>query len=284
MFFLKKILRIKMNKVREPAVSGMFYPASPEELKDQINFLMERNKPTRLFDDIVGIVSPHAGYPYSGGSAAVAFNVLKKVDFNTVIIISPSHSEYFQGICIYNGDAYQTPLGEVSINKDVRDRLVEESELIYTGIDGHGSEHALEVQIPFLQIIKDEFSIIPIVIGDQRSINIDDLAKALSKVMDDKTVIISSSDLSHFHSKEEADRLDLIVENHITDFTFEELQSDLDNNNCEACGGGGIVALMKTAELLNKRNTFVLSRTDSGTVTGDYSRVVGYLSAVIYGG
>jgi len=273
-----------MNKVREPAVAGMFYPASPEELKDQINFLLERNKPTQHFNDIVGIVSPHAGYTYSGGGAAVAFNVLKEDDFNTAIIISPSHTEYFQGTCIYDGDAYQTPLGEVPINKDVRKRLVEESEIIYTGIDGHGSEHALEVQIPFLQIIKDEFSIVPIVIGDQRSINIDDLAEALAKVMDDKTVIISSSDLSHFHSKEEADRLDSIVENHINNFTFDKLQSDLERNNCEACGGGGIVALLKTADLLKKRNAFVLSRTNSGTVTGDYSRVVGYLSAVVYGG
>ena len=140
----------------------------------------------------------------------------------------------------------------------------------------------MEVQIPFLQMVMNEFSIIPVVIGDQRKEFIDELALKLSKVIDDETLIVASSDLSHFYTKEHAAALDSLVEKRISEFDYENLQSDLDSNKCEACGGGAIVAAMKTAGLLNKKSAKVLSRSDSGDTTGENSEVVGYLSAVIY--
>ena len=153
---------------------------------------------------------------------------------------------------------------------------------IFFGVEGHGHEHALEVQLPFLQKIKDEISIVPIVIGDQNRVYIDDLAESLSKTMNNKTVAIVSSDLSHFYKKEKADRIDSTIVDSINKFNYENLMSNLENHVSEACGGGGIVALMKGADLKAKSRAEVLSHTDSSEVSGDTDSVVGYLSAVIF--
>ena len=271
-----------MKNVREPAVAGMFYPASASELQDEVQKLLSENKPKEIFENAIGIVSPHAGYVYSGRTAAFAFNAIGQKKYKTVVIISPSHREYFAGISIYNGDAYKTPLGEVPINKEMRYELVLDSKFIFNGMNGHRNEHAVEVQIPFLQMVLNNFSIVPIVMGDQNKMCINELSKRLAGVMDDETLIIASSDLSHFYSKEQADKRDSIVEKRIAEFDYENFEKDLETGKCEACGGGPIVAMMKTAYLLNKKKSRILSRTDSGDVTGDNSEVVGYLSAVLF--
>mgnify|MGYP001184537808 CR=1 FL=1 len=271
-----------MKQVREPSVAGMFYPSSPSKLKEEIQIFLETSKPSENIENIIGIISPHAGYIYSGKTAAYAYNAVKNKNYKTVIIISPSHREYFAGISIYNGDAYKTPLGEVEIDKTVSSVLISSSKIIFEGIQGHRSEHAVEVQIPFLQMVLDDFKIVPIVMGDQNRIFVYELAEKLSKVVNDQTLIVASSDLSHYYSKRTADELDSIVEKHIQNFDYEGLQRDLENNRCEACGGGAIVALMRAADLIQKRKSKVLHRSDSGDVSGDNSEVVGYLSAAIY--
>lgn len=270
-----------MNTVREPAVAGMFYPASAGKLRDDVQGLLDRFKPEHKFQNVFGIVSPHAGYVYSGKTAAFAFNTVADKQFKTVIIISPSHREYFPGISIYDGDTYKTPLGNVALDKSMISKLKEDEKFIFEGKNGHRTEHAVEVQIPFLQVVLKDFMIVPVVMGDQSKMFVDGLAQKLAEVANEETLIVASSDLSHFHTKAEARRIDSIVENHIAKLNFDGLQNDLDNRICEACGGGGIVAMMKAARLLNINKSEVLSRTDSGDVTGDSSEVVGYLSAVI---
>ncbi|MBA4406584.1 AmmeMemoRadiSam system protein B [bacterium] len=271
-----------MNTVREPAVAGMFYPASAGKLRDDIQLLLDRFKPEQNFQNVFGIISPHAGYVYSGRTAAFAFNAIAGRQFKTVIIISPSHREYFPGISIYNGDTYKTPLGNVPLDRKIISKLTEGEKFIFEGINGHRAEHAVEVQIPFLQMVLKDFMIVPVVMGDQSRMFVDGLAQKLAEVVNDETLIVVSSDLSHFHTKANADRIDSLVEKHITDLDFEGLQNDLDERKCEACGGGGIVAMMKAAHILKVNKAVVLSRTDSGDVTGDSSEVVGYLSAVIF--
>ena len=271
-----------MKNIREPAVAGAFYPASPAKLKSEVEQLLNAYKTDEQFENIVGIVSPHAGYIYSGKTAAYAYNTIARAKYKTVIIISPSHREYFPGISIYNGDAYKTPLGEVLLNKDLISKLTHEEKFIFEGTNGHKSEHAVEVQIPFLQIVMKNFTIVPIVMGDQRKEFVDALAKKIAETMDNETLIIASSDLSHFYTKQEADKLDSLVEKRIADFDYENLHNDLEAGKCQACGGGPIVAMMKAADLIKKNKSKILSRTDSGDVTGDDSEVVGYLSAAIY--
>ena len=227
-----------MNKFRTPSVAGMFYPAAPKELKTLITNMLDITQPESNIENVFGLIIPHAGYIYSGKTAAYGFNLLKGKKFKTVIIISPSHREYFPGVCIYEGDGYQTPLGFVEIDKELREKIVNDSKVIYSGLDGHRSEHAIEVQLPFLQVVLGEFKFVPIVMGDQGDMFIDELASKLSSVIDENTVVIASSDLSHYYPKFEADKLDSIIEQRIADFDFKTLQSDLQIKNCEACGGG----------------------------------------------
>ena len=271
-----------MKSIRPAAVAGMFYPSGVDELKNIINSFLHVAEVEEQPGDILGVVSPHAGYVYSGLSAAYAYNLLKNSDFETAVIVSPSHREYFRGLSIYDGDAYETPLGKVEIDKELRTHLVENYPNFFESIQGHRAEHAVEVQIPFLQMIKKEFRILPVVMGDQQKLFNDNLADGLAGIDNEKTVIIISSDLSHFHTKTIAHQLDSIVAGRIANMQSDELQTDLDLNNCEACGGGGIVALLKAAELNNYKRSKILSRTDSGDASGDNSSVVGYLSAVIY--
>ena len=272
-----------MENVRAPRVAGYFYPADPEKLQNEIDLLLDITKPGKEIKNIFGIVSPHAGYPYSGKTAAYVYNLIKGKKYKRVVVISPSHTEYFPGTSVYEGDAYQTPLGTIEVDKDFRNKLTNGSRTIYKGMEGHRKEHALEVQLPFLQSVISGFKIVPIVMGDQGKLFVDELAEKLAEIIDDETLIVSSSDMSHFHTKQEADKLDSVVEKRINNFDFEKLQKDLDLRNTEACGGGPIIAMMKTASLKNKTHSLVIHRSDSGDVTGDNTGVVGYLSAVVYG-
>jgi len=271
-----------MNKVRNAAVAGKFYSGNERELRNDIEKLLESASNKKEYENIFGLVCPHAGYIYSGKTAAFAYNTIKNKTYKTVVVISPSHYEYFRGSSIYDGDGYETPLGVVTIDIEMRDKLITQSDLIFSGEKGHGQEHALEVQLPFLQTVLNNFRVLPIVIGDQRENFVYELAEKLADVIDDRTLIVASSDLSHFYSKEQAQKLDSVVDSNISNFNYQKLMQDLEMENCFACGGGGIVSLMKAAELKNINNAEVLSRTDSGDVSGDNTGVVGYLSAVIF--
>lgn len=269
-------------KIRHQQVAGYFYPAEKEKLENDISLLLNVAKPEKSFNKIFGIVSPHAGYVYSGKTAAYVYNLLKDKSYKTVIVISPSHAEYFPGISIYDGDGYETPFGIVEIDNEITDKIVENSKIIFRGVQGHRREHALEVQIPFLQSVLKDFKIVPIVMGDQSKMFVDHLAEKISKVVDEETLVVASSDMSHFYDSSEANRLDSVVEQRINEFDFEQLLKDLDDHECEACGGGPIAAMMKAASLKNINKSLVINRSDSGDITGDKSEVVGYLSAVIY--
>lgn len=269
-------------QIREPKVAGMFYPSNPNELKAQLHELFSNVKLSESFNEVAGLVSPHAGYIYSGKIAASAFKTVENKKFKKIIVISPSHREYFPGISIYSGDAYGTPLGNIEVNKELREEIVSKDSLLFSGIEGHRYEHALEVQLPFLQIVQEDFSLIPMVIGDQRKEFMFRLADILTDVIDEDTLLVSSSDLSHFYTKSQAKILDSRVADDINEFKYEQLQSDLDNKRCEACGGGGIVALLKSLKNKNYRKAKVIAQADSGDITGDNSEVVGYLAAVVY--
>jgi AmmeMemoRadiSam system protein B len=272
-----------MSQVRKPAVAGYFYPADSSKLRDEIEVLLSISEKKEIPGNLFGIVSPHAGYIYSGKTAAYGFNLLNKNKIKTVIIISPSHREYFPGVSVYEGDAYQTPLGTVPVNKKIAESLTQESKIIFKGIEGHREEHAIEVQLPFLQILLDDFKIVPIVMGDQGKLYIDELADRISETVDESTVVVSSSDLSHYYSSDIADRMDSILERDISNFDYNSLIENIGSRKCEACGAGTIIALMKSADKLNYRNSLVLHRSNSGDTTGDKKEVVGYLSAAIYG-
>lgn len=269
-----------MKGKRAPAVAGTFYSEEPDELRLHIATLFEQ-VPEKKNTDSAFFIAPHAGYIYSGLTASYLYTRLQKKQFRTIVVISPSHYDYFRGISIYPGTSYETPLGEVVIDKEKADKLIADSKLIRYSEQGHRQEHAVEVQLPFLQYALGDFLFIPIVMGTQDEETIDELADKLQYIIGDDTAIVVSSDLSHFHKKNAANIIDGRLAAHIQSFNHEALYNDLQSGICEACGGGGIVAAMRVISALNKPKPDILHRSDSGDFSGDNSRVVGYLSATL---
>lgn len=271
------------SEIRPPAVAGMFYEREPVRLKKAIENYLNQAHPPKIEGEIIGLVSPHAGYFYSAKTAAYGYKLVKGKKYNSVVVISPSHYEYFRGISIYNGIAYQTPLGTISIDSELRDELKDYNNIIEFSKRGHGREHALEVQLPFLQMVLEDFKLLPIVMGDQSKEFVYSLAELLAEVLKNKNVLlVASSDLSHYFSHDVANSLDSRIEHLINKFDDETLIDELEEEIVQACGGGPIVTVMKTSKLLGANKSKVLYRNDSSEASGDKHQVVGYLSAVFY--
>ena len=266
--------------VRAPAVAGTFYERSPAALRKNIDEMLNRVRLPKIEGTVRAVVSPHAGYVYSGFTAAHAFKLLEGRKYDCVIAVGPSHQEYFDGISIYSGDAYETPLGNVPINHEVRSELLQGEKSIIASVAGHRAEHSLEVQLPFLQCVLKEFSVVPIIMGDQRRQLCEQLSVALLRVMTNKNVLlVASSDLSHFHPYDEAVLLDTRVIQAVERFNPDVFIDELEKKSFEACGGGPIAVAMQTAQQLGSNRVEILHYCNSGDITGDKSGVVGYLAA-----
>jgi hypothetical protein len=279
-------------RVRAPAVAGLFYPASAPVLAKTIDALLE-SAPAHPIARLKGLVCPHAGYQYSGPTAAIAYKMLAGRDVQTVFILGPSHYALFQGASVPNADAYQTPLGNVLISAQAA-QLAKTSPFVLeprclvqrpdwwaqsskpapaAGEDTPDTwEHSIEVQIPFLQKTLKNFTILPVVFGN---VNPEQAARVISGMIDGKTIVVASSDLSHYYPYDEAKVLDSRCVKAICDLNIEQMQSQ------EACGKLPILTLMYLArekgwkaQLLDARN--------SGDTSGDKSRVVGYAAVAFY--
>jgi AmmeMemoRadiSam system protein B/AmmeMemoRadiSam system protein A len=275
--------------VRKPAVAGQFYTADPEALKSNIEDFIAVAEPGEIDGTITAIISPHAGYTFSGGVAAYGYKLLIGKSYENVVVISPSHLEHFNFSAVFSGSAYATPLGKIAINSELCESIANESETIKISDRGHLSssmgraEHALEVQLPFLQIVLNDFKLIPIVMGDQRYTIVEELGKSLGKVLKGKdALIIASTDLSHFHGDSEARKLDRVFMDKLEEFAPSELMEAISSGQTEACGGGPTVATMIAARMLGANKCKVLAYANSGDVTGDNSAVVGYTSGVLF--
>ncbi|MCE1188688.1 MAG: AmmeMemoRadiSam system protein B [Ignavibacteria bacterium] len=272
-----------MKSDRQPAVAGLFYSGPVTELTDEIDYYLNKAAvQVAPAGPVRGMVVPHAGYVYSGLTAAHAFTLLKEQPVKTVFIIAPSHREYFTDMCIYEGDSYVTPLGKVPVHKEIRQDITSRYPQIRAGVNGHRAEHSIEVQLPFLQRLLPEFSFIPIVMGEQSAANISLLAEAIQPYIGTDTIILASSDLSHFYPRGIAETLDEVVANYIAQTDYQGLQTSLNKGECEACGGGLIVSLMQALAKNGRTRSNLLHQTDSGAVSGDTTEVVGYLSAAFY--
>ncbi|RCK71794.1 MAG: hypothetical protein IGBAC_0751 [Ignavibacteriae bacterium] len=269
--------------VREPAVAGMFYPVDKKSLMRQVVELFERAKPKKIKGQIKALISPHAGYVYSGLTAAYAYKLLENKKYDSVVVISPSHREYFDGISIFPGTYYRTPLGDVPLDLELCKLIIENESSIKLSQHGHIEEHALEVQLPFLQIILESFKLVPIVMGDQKKEYCYKIGDVLGKVLKNRNaLIVASTDLSHYHPYDVANQLDKIAIDAIANFDYEKLLFELEEQNTEACGGGPAAAAMIAAKKLGANKVEIMHSCNSGDVTGDKDAVVGYMSAVVY--
>jgi MEMO1 family protein len=244
---------------RIPAVSGKFYPEEKDELSLMLSAFFEKTK-EKPNDSLHGIIVPHAGYIYSGQIAAHAYRLVSK-KFTKVIILGPNHTVYTNGIVIDSNEYWETPLGKVKV-EDLNITFNQESL-------PHEQEHSIEVQIPFLQYILNDFTITPIVIGDINDLSSNTAAKKIIEKMDDETLLIISTDLSHFYPAQIAKSLDKR--------TIETIKSLDMSMPIDACGIHPIEILMQICKI-KKWDINLVEYGTSEETSGDATSVVGYAS------
>lgn len=283
---LQTVCAADPQKVRQPAVAGAFYPAEAKALTAMMDDMLAHASPPSITDPIVAVVAPHAGYQYSGPVAAYTYAALKGRKFSRVIVIAPSHYEAFDFTSVFDGDAYATPLGTVPVDKLFAKKLSKMDPSIRLSTQGHtptskGGEHALEAQLPWLQRVLGDFELVPIVMGDQSYESSRALGVALAKmIQDNDTLIVASSDLSHYHPYDEAVKIDHKTLGALQAWDYFSMSRNFEERVWEACGGAPIVAAMIAAERLGATQALTLKYANSGDITGDRSRVVGYSADV----
>jgi hypothetical protein len=279
-------------RVRLPAVAGLFYPKDPAELAKTIDGFLAAAR-AETMPNLKGLVCPHAGYQYSGPTAAFGYKQLAGRDYQTVIVLAPSHYAPFDGASVINADSYQTPLGSVPVSAKARQ------------LAGHGPfvleprcpmqrprwwfsssrpaplagedtpetwEHSGEVQVPFLQRVLKDFKLVSVVFGEADP---EEAARALAGVLDDQTLLVASSDLSHYHPYDAAKSMDTKCVKAICDLDIAAMRRQ------EACGKTPILTLMHLARQ-NGWKTRLLDYRNSGDTAGDRSGVVGYAAIAFY--
>jgi hypothetical protein len=269
--------------VRESAVAGLFYPGEPRVLERDVDGMLAAVPEAQGARPVAAVVVPHAGYMYSGATAAKAYARLRGASYDTVVVVSPSHREFFEGVSVYPGDAYETPLGPVPVDAELRAALARASRCVSVTLRGHRSEHAVEVQLPFLQRALGSFRLLPLVIGDQSRRVCFALGDALGALLRGRSaLLVASTDLSHFHTAREAGILDGAFISLLERGDEEGIMRSLEERSTEACGGGPVVAVLHALRVLGRGSIQVVGRSTSGDVSGDLQSVVGYVSAVAY--
>jgi AmmeMemoRadiSam system protein B len=254
-----------IKDIRYPAVAGMFYPSSSKELEKVIGEFLEKVEKRHLPGEVKGLIVPHAGYVYSGPVAASGFKLLEGGG-KKIIILGPSHFMPLQGASFSDADYWQTPLGKVSVDKP------KEEEPLVNVPQAHLQEHSLEVQLPFLQSVLKDFSIMPIVTGEVAP---SELYKALERYIDSETIVIASSDLSHYNSYERAKEIDSESNEAISSMETIRMQG------IDACGKTPILTLAHIASSFGWK-PMLLDYRNSGDTAGDKEHVVGYSAYAFY--
>lgn len=262
-----------MVNTRKTAVAGTFYPAEPEQLKLQLAHYINDAECSKKVPK--AIIAPHAGYIYSGEVAGTVYARLHAVKdvVTQVVLMGPSHRVGFQGLAVSSADQFATPLGNISVDAAAIEKI-SAFPFIQVLDQAHQLEHSLEVHLPFLQSVLSDFSIVPVVAGDASA---DQVCQLLEQFWGQQnTLIVISSDLSHFHDYETAQKMDEATTAYIERLQYEKLTSEM------ACGYvpiRGLLALARKNELQIK--TIDLRNSADSAGTGDKGRVVGYGAYVI---
>jgi len=279
--------------VRPSAVAGQFYPAEAKELKAQVEDLLARAPDVEVEGQIVGLVVPHAGYPYSGQTAADAYRQLRGGDYDAAVVLAPSHRGACDGTTVFPGDGYETPMGVVPVHRTLTQSIADRSDLISPSQDGHRvsgdplseleGEHAIEVQLPFLQVVLPGVPIVPAVMGDHSLETCRDVAGAIASACRDlKVLIVASSDLYHGHDHGACVASDRRTLDQIVAMSPEQLWEGVRAGRLQACGSGPILTLLMAVQQMGATDAHLVSRTTSADVVeapGGY--VVGY-GAVLF--
>jgi len=264
---------------RFPAVAGQFYPHDAAELEAFVRKVMEqafveaRERP-------VALISPHAGYIYSGQTAAYSYKLLSAFDFKNAIIISPNHTGLGVPVSIFPEGEWITPLGSLKVNEEIAKKIASSFK---ADVEAHLMEHAIEVQLPFLQVIRKDVKIVPITVMDQSLDTMKKLGKVLASCLNPKTdIVIASTDFSHYIPDDEARERDSKAISAIERLDEDLLYEYLKKYDISMCGYGGVAAAMLYAKEKNAKKAKLLYYDTSATASGDKSAVVGYAAMYMY--
>lgn len=268
---------LSQKRIRLPAVASLFYPGDFEELRSDVrSYLNEgmykKNICVQKFIDfthVKALIVPHAGYIYSGQIAACAYRLLlqNRKKFKRIIILGPAHRVWINGAALPCSEIFETPLGEIKLDKKLMKKIVKKFPWISENEEAHSQEHCIEVQLPFLQETLDDFLLIPLVVGETKTEQIAELIYQFTK--DEESLIVISTDLSHFHDYDTAKRNDLRTANAIENLELDKIYSE------DACGAYTLRGFLSVAK---KKDWEVmrLGMCNSGDTSGDRNRVVGY--------
>lgn len=265
--------------IRRPQVAGQFYPASPSGLRKELEALVEKKEKK---EDALGLVSPHAGYIYSGAVAGACFS---KVNLTkTVIILGPNHTGYGAAFSIMTEGTWQMPMGSIEIDAVLAKKILQASEYLKEDSQAHLYEHSIEVQLPFLQFFLPEVKIVPIVVSRADFATYDQIGKAIAKVITEAGkhyLIVASSDMTHYEPQEKAKAQDELAIQAILKLDAEELLRRIKKSHITMCGYGPTVVMLSAARELGAKQARLLKYQTSGDTSGDYSSVVGYAGIMV---
>lgn len=268
--------------IRFPAVSGQFYPASSGKLKRDIEAYLstiDQNSP-RVPSKIIGMIAPHAGYKYSGQTAAHAYHILKKHPVDVIVILGPYHADQFPGVSIWPEGIWRTPLGETPIDENLARNIQKESPAFLYDRQIHLSEHSLEVQLPFIQAVAKNAKIVPVLISDIKYAKA--LANALYKHLDGRsTLVIASTDLSHYHPDATARDIDQKTQDIFQALSPGAFRKAYQEGKIELCGAAAVLTLLELSHLYGQAEFTNLHYANSGDQIHDKTSVVGYNASLI---
>lgn len=271
--------------VRTSPIAGRWYPADAQHLAAQVDRYMAEARLPAIEGNVIGVMAPHAGYQYSGPVAAYAFATLRGLQPELAVVISPMHYPYAAPLLTTAHSAYATPLGDIPVDVAALSALDE----TLRGVLGHGmtriandEEHSLEIELPFLQrVLAGEFKLLPVMVRDPSRRTAQALGEALASILSGRrSILVASTDLSHFYPQRVAKVLDDEVLKAVANFNPGGVLEVEEQGRGFACGRGALAAVMWAARALGADQARLLHYATSADVTGDTSSVVGYGAAV----
>jgi AmmeMemoRadiSam system protein B/AmmeMemoRadiSam system protein A len=278
------VLFASREAVKEPAVAGAFYPADRNELARAVDGYLANAAALPASGRLIALIAPHAGYLYSGQIAAYSYRQISGRSIDTIILIGASHYSSYAGASVYAEGGMQTPLGVVKINERIARSLLNEKAGVTFSREAFVKEHSLEVQLPFLQRTLKDVTIVPILMGAPTQASLSHLADRLTEILrkNERVIIVASTDLSHYYDAPTAAGKDRKVIDAVSRMSVEDLQGLLASSEGEACGGHPVLLTMMVSRNLGATNGVLYKYANSGDVTGDKARVVGYAAMGLY--
>lgn len=271
--------------LRKTTHAGSFYPRFGDQISAQIERWIADQPSAKPDEDCLGLIVPHAGYVYSGACAAKGYHYISRQPFDTLLVLHPSHQAIHFDWSLSPFDEYDTPLGRLEQDAELHELLKRNSPDANPEKRLHEQEHSMEIQLPLIKYFFPETLVCPVMIGRPHPEVAMRLAEKIREAIaasGKKVGIIVSTDLSHYYDSDRAEKMDGLITRYIMSLDADALWQSVISKRCEACGIGGLLALIYYAGVYADAKAKVIEYTHSGKVSGDNQQVVGYLSALVY--